>query len=124
MPSGAAAVSTTVDPRDPLALRVAARSGRRSVGRFGALVRTSLALVWASGRGVLLALVTAQLLAAVALAGQVLAVQRVLVVVLDAPRDRLVDEVLVPVVVLAALSALAAVAGSVQGQLQRLLGES
>ena len=59
-----------------------------------------------------------------ALAAQVIAVQRVLSAILDAQGDDVMDAVLVPVVALAALSAVTAVASAVQGQLQRLLGES
>jgi ATP-binding cassette subfamily B protein len=117
-------VTLSVDPVDPLALRVAARSEGKSLGRLWRLVRSSLTLVWSSGRRLLLALVVVQVVAAVALAAQVFAVQAVLSGLLDAHGEHVMDDVLVPVVVLAALSAVSAVAGSVQGQLQRLLGES
>jgi len=117
-------VTVDVDPRDPLALRVAARSGSKSLGRLWGLVRSSLALVWSSGKPLLSALVAVQVLAAVALATQVLAIERVLSGILDAHGDHVMDAVLLPVVVLASLSAVAAVANAVQGQLQRLLGES
>jgi ATP-binding cassette subfamily B protein len=114
----------TVGPVDPLALRVAARSESKSLGRLGRLVRSCLALVWSSGRRLLLALVAVQVLSAAALAAQVLTVQRVLSAILGAGDEHVMDQVLVPVVVLATLSAVAAVAGAVQGQLSRLLGES
>jgi ATP-binding cassette subfamily B protein len=117
-------VTLSVEPVDPLALRVAARSESKSLGRLWRLVRSSLALVWSSGKRLLVALVVVQLLAAVALAAQVFAVQQVLSGLLDAHGDHVMDDVLVPVVVLAALSAVSAVAGAVQSQLQRLLGES
>jgi ATP-binding cassette subfamily B protein len=120
-------VTVDVDPADPLALRVAARSGSKSLGRLRTLVRTSLALVWVSGKRLLLALVAVQILAAVAMAAQVLAVEQVLSGILAAQGDNgdhVMDQVLVPVVVLATLSALAAAAGAVQVQMQRLLGES
>ena len=123
-PTGGAAVTVDVDPTDPLALRVAARSGSKSMGRLWRLVRSSLALVWSSGKGLLSALIAVQVLAAVALAAQVLTVERVLSAILDAQGDQVMDAVLVPVVVLATLAAVAAVATAVQGQLQRLLGES
>ena len=113
-----------VDPADPLALRVAARSGSKSLGRLSRLVRSSLALVWSSGKRLLIALVAVQVLSAVALAAQVITVERVLRAILTAQGGHVTDGVLVPVVVLAALSAVAAVSGAVQGQLQRLLGES
>jgi ATP-binding cassette subfamily B protein len=117
-------VTVDVDPTDPLALRVAARSGSKSMGRLWQLVRSSLALVWSSGKGLLSALIAVQVLAAVALAAQVLTVERVLSAILDAQGDQVMDAVLVPVVVLATLAAVAALAAAVQGQLQRLLGES
>ena len=113
-----------VEPADPLALRLAARSERKSLGRLWRLVRSSLALVWSSGSRLLIALVAVQLLTAVALAAQVITVERVLSAILDAQGDDVMDAVLVPVVVLAALSAVTAVASAIQGQLQRLLGES
>ncbi len=117
-------MTVDVDPTDPLALRVAARSGSKSMGRLWRLVRSSLALVWSSGKGLLSALIAVQVLAAVALAAQVLTVERVLSAILDAQGDQVMDAVLVPVVVLATLAAVAALAAAVQGQLQRLLGES
>ena len=117
-------MTADVDPNDPLALRVAARSGSKSMGRLWGLVRSSLALVWSSGKRLLSALVVVQVLSAVALAAQVLTIQQVLTAILDAKGDRVMDAVLLPVVVLALLSAVAAVAGAVQTQLQRLLGES
>ena len=69
---------------DPLSLRIAARSGKKSVNRLSSLIRASLTLVWSSGRGLLVALTALQFASAVALAGQVLAVQLVLAAVLGA----------------------------------------
>jgi ATP-binding cassette subfamily B protein len=117
-------VNPEVDASDPLALRVAARSGSKSAGRLWTLVHSSLALVWSSGRRLLMALVVVQVLAAAALAAQVLTIKSVLGAILDARGGQVMDDVLVPVVLLATLSAVAAVAGAVQSQLQRLLGES
>ena len=117
-------MTVDVDPRDPLALRVAARSGSKSLGRLWRLVRSSLALVWSSGKPLLGALVAVQVVSAVALAAQVLTIQQVLSAILSADGDHVMNAVLLPVVLLATLSAVAAVAGAVQGQLQRLLGES
>ncbi|WP_036565171.1 ABC transporter ATP-binding protein [Nocardioides halotolerans] len=112
-------------PADPLALRVAARSGSKSMGRLWGLVRSSLVLVWSSGKRLLSALVAVQILSALALAATVLTIQQVLSGILDAQDGgRVMGDVLVPVIVLASLSGVAAVAGAVQGQLQRLLGES
>jgi ATP-binding cassette subfamily B protein len=117
-------VTASVEPADPLALRVAARSESKSLGRLWRLVRSSLSLVWSSGRRLLLALIAVQVVAAAALAAQVITVERVLSGILAAQSDDVMDKVLVPVIVLAALTAVAAVASAVQGQLQRLLGES
>jgi ATP-binding cassette subfamily B protein len=117
-------VTSGAEPVDPLALRVAARSESKSLGRLRRLVGSSLSLVWSAGRRLLIALVAVQLVSAVALAAQVITVERVLSGMLSAERGHVMDEVLIPVVVLALLSAVAAVAGAVQGQLQRLLGES
>ncbi len=118
-----------VDPHDPLALRVAARSGSKSMGRLWQLVRSSLALVWSSGKRLLGGLVGVQVLSAVALAAQVLTIQQVIGAILDAQDgsgqgDQVMSAVLLPVILLASLSAVAAVAMAVQTQLQRLLGES
>ena len=118
-----------VDPRDPLALRVAARSGSKSMGRLWQLVRSSLALVWSSGKRLLSALVAVQLLSALALAAQVLTIQQVIGAILDAQDgsgkgDQVMSAVLLPVILLASLSAVAAVTMAIQAQLQRLLGES
>ena len=111
------------DPRDPVAMRVAARSQRKSLGRLTDLLRSSLTMVWSSGRRSFTALVALQVVAAVALGLQVLAVQWVLEAVLSAERDGDFAAVVAPVAVLAGLSALTAVAGALQGQLQRVLGE-
>lgn len=109
---------------DPLSLRIAARSGKKSVNRLSSLIRASLTLVWSSGRGLLVALTALQFASAVALAGQVLAVQLVLAAVLGAAGSGQVAGVLGPVLLLAVLTAVSAVTGSVTGQFQRLLGET
>lgn len=101
-------------------LRAAARSQRKSLGRLGNLVGTSLRLVWASGRRLFLVLVGLQLVSAAALAGQVLAVQALLDAILD---EAGVAAVVAPALVLAGLTALSLIATGTQGQVQRLLGE-
>lgn len=111
------------DPLDPVALRVAARSQRKSLGRLTRLIRSSLALVWESGRRPFLALVILQLVAAVALGLQVIAVQAVLTAIINADHGGDLGAAIGPVVVLAALTALTAATGAFQAQLQRLLGE-
>lgn len=110
---------------DPVALRVAARAERKSFGRLSRLIRSSLALVWSSGRRLFLALLVLQLVAAVALAGQVLAVQAVLAAVLATETSTSpVSSIINPVLLLAGLTAVSMIATGTQGQVQRLLGES
>jgi len=109
---------------DSLALRVAARSERKSLGKLSRLVRASLALVWSAGRGLFIALIALQLIAAGALAAQVLAVQAVLDAILGAQGTASVEGVVWPVLALAGLTALSTIAAAVQGQVQRLLGEA
>lgn len=109
---------------DSVSLRVAARSERKSLGRLSRLVRASLALVWSSARGLFLALVALQLVAALALAAQVLAVQAVLDTILAAQDSGTVAGVVAPVLALAALTALSSITSAVQSQIQRLLGEA
>lgn len=109
---------------DSMALRVAARSERKSLGRLSRLVRASLALVWSAGRGLFIALIALQLIAAGALAAQVLAIQAVLDAILAAQASATIDAVVWPVLALAGLSALSTITAAVQGQIQRLLGEA
>lgn len=104
---------------DPVALRVAARSERKSLGRLSSLIRASLALVWSSGRGLFIALLALQLVAAVALAGQVLAVQSVLdAVLVAAASEPPISSIINPVLVLAGLTAVSMIAAGAQGQVQ------
>ncbi|TRY17029.1 ABC transporter ATP-binding protein [Tessaracoccus rhinocerotis] len=105
---------------DSVSLRVAARSEKKSLGRLSSLVRMSLSLVWSSGRSLFIALVVLQLVAAGALAGQVLAVQAVLDAILGAGG---VDAVVRPALLLAGLTAVSMIAAGAQGQVQRLLAE-
>ncbi|MDF1603442.1 ABC transporter ATP-binding protein [Nocardioides sp. YIM 152315] len=116
-------MAADVAPTDPLALRAAARSAPKSFGRLSQLVGASVSLVWSAARLLFLALVALQLLAAVALAAQVLAVRELLDAVLTADSQGDTGIVLTPIVMLAALTAVAAVTTALQGQLQRLLGE-
>lgn len=109
---------------DSVSLRVAARSERKSVGRLLRLVRASLALVWSAGRRLFLSLMVLQLVAAAALAAQVLAVEAVLTGILAAQGTASVTGMVAPVLALAGLTALSSIAGAVQAQVQRLLGEA
>lgn len=96
---------------------------RRSLGRLGGLVGYSIAMVWEAARAPFLGLTSLQLVNAALLAGQVFAVQAVLDGILNLA-ERGAASVVVPVVVLAALTAATAVTGSVQGSLSRYVGES
>jgi ATP-binding cassette subfamily B protein len=109
---------------DPLALQVAARTGPKSPRRLAHLIRTSISLVWSSGRRLLIGLIVLQVIAACALAAQVIAVQHVLGAILEVQESGSTRAVVAPVVALAVASALSAATGAVQGQLQRLLGET
>lgn len=109
---------------DPVTLRAQARAQRKTVGRFSMLVRRSLRLVWASGRGLFVGLLVLQVVAALALAGQVLAVQSVLAAVLELDHGGGATAALwLPVVLLAALTAVSSMVGSIQTHTQRMLGE-
>jgi ATP-binding cassette, subfamily B, bacterial len=111
-----------VEEVDPLALRVAAHSERKSLDRLTYLVRTSVALVWSAGRALFLGLVLLQFVAAAVMAAQVLAVQLVLHSILTVDTVG-AGAVIVPILLLAGLAALSAIAGALLSQLQRLLGE-
>ena len=108
---------------DPIALRAAARSRRKSFGRLKQLVAASVSLVWSAGRGLFIGLVALQIVAAGLLAGQVLAVQWVLQSILAVGNEANAGVVALPILVLAGLTAVSAISGSLQGHLQRLLGE-
>jgi ATP-binding cassette subfamily B protein len=98
---------------------------RRSIRRLGGLIRFSTRLVWRASRGAFVGLVGLQLVSAVALAGQVLAVQLTLSVILDkGSAGAGLTPFLVPVLLLALLTATTAVTGSLQGSLSRYVGES
>ncbi len=108
---------------DPVAVHVAARTQRKSLGRLNRLIRSSVSLVWGSGRWPFTTLIALQVVAGVALALQVLSVQSVLTAVLDAERGASLRSAVPPVLLLAGLTALTAVVGACQSQLQRVLGE-
>ncbi|WP_299087641.1 MULTISPECIES: ABC transporter ATP-binding protein [Microbacterium] len=96
---------------------------RKSLGRLSRLVRFSTSLVWGAARMPFSALTALQLVGAALLALQVLAVQWVLDGILNISA-RGVEPVVPAVVALALLTAISAVAGSVQGSLSRYVGES
>jgi len=111
------------EPLDPVALRVAARSQAKSLGRLAFLIRSSVSLAWSAGPRPLAALVLLQVVSAAALGLQVVAVQRLLSAVLAPGGAADPGATAGPVLVLAGLTALSAVTGAVQAQLQRVLGE-
>ena len=110
-------------PLDPVALRVAARSQAKSLGRLAFLIRSSVSLAWNAGPRPLTALVLLQVVSAAALGLQVVAVQRLLSAVLAPGGGADLGATAGPVLLLAGLTALSAVTGALQTQLQRVLGE-
>lgn len=110
-----------IDPIDVLAAR---KRGPRSLRRLSRLVSTSTRRVWAAGRGLFSAVLGLQVLAAAALAVQILAVQRVLTVILDVADDPdALSRLWLPVGVLAAVTALTNLTGALQSNIERLLAE-
>ena len=105
-------------------LATPAQDQRKSIGRLTRLMARSLSIVWQSARTPFLALIGLQLLNAIALALQILAVQLALTAVLEISGNtgdlwRLVQ----PVLLLAGLTAVTAVIASVQVGLGRYAGE-
>ena len=114
----------TVSEIDPMDLATPAQDQRKSVDRLTRLMARSLSLVWQSARTPFLALIGLQLLNAIALALQVVAVQLALEAVLAITGStgdlwRLVQ----PVLLLAGLTAATAVIASIQVGLGRYAGE-
>lgn len=110
-----------LDPVDVLAAR---RRGPRSARRLLSLVTRSLQVVWASGRAAFCLVVGLQVVAAAALAGQVLAVERVLTVILDVAEDGdAIARLWLPVGLLAAVTAVTGIVGALQANVERLLAE-
>lgn len=109
---------------DPLDLRVESRSQRKSLGRFWHLVIGSTRMVWAAGRAIFLCLVALQIVAAVTLALQVVVVERLLNAILGLGTGGMAIALVVPVVLLAALTAANALIGMLRSNLGRYLGEA
>ena len=114
----------TVSEIDPMDLATPTQDQRKSVGRLTRLMARSLSLVWQSARTPFLALIGLQLLNAIALALQVVAVQLALAAVLAITSSTgdlwgLVQ----PVLLLAGLTAATAVIASIQVGLGRYAGE-
>ena len=96
---------------------------RKSIGRLTRLMARSLAMVWESSRTPFLVLIGLQLLRAIALAVQILAVQMALTAVLEIAGTGDPWHLVQPVLLLAGLTAVAAVIASVQVGLARYAGE-
>lgn len=108
---------------DPLTLRAAARYRRKSLGQLKRLVFTSIALVWSADRRLFTGLIVLQFAAAALLVAQVLAVRSVLQAIITLDQRADVSAVAGWILVLAILTGMSAICGSLQTQLQRLLGE-
>jgi ATP-binding cassette, subfamily B, bacterial len=109
---------------DPMDLATPAEDQQKSIGRLTRLMARSLSMVWQSARTPFLALIGLQLLNAIALALQVVAVQLALTAVLAITGStgdlwRLAQ----PVLLLAGLTAVTAVIASIQVGLGRYAGE-
>jgi ATP-binding cassette, subfamily B, bacterial len=109
---------------DPVDLATPVQDQPKSVGRLTRLMARSLSMVWQSARTPFLALTGLQLLNAIALVLQIVAVELALTALLDlsgstADLWRLVQ----PVLLLAGLTAVTAVIGSTQAGLSRYAGE-
>ncbi|GAA4836929.1 ABC transporter ATP-binding protein [Luteimicrobium xylanilyticum] len=110
---------------DLLDLALEAKSGKKSMGRLGRLVRSSVRLVWRANPRLLCVLVGVQLVSALAAAGQVLVVERLLSGIIALGDDGgSFRDVATPVIAFAALTALTAVTGSVGASITRYLGEA
>lgn len=109
---------------DAVDLAVEARHQPRSAGRLWELVRHSVRITWHAGPGLFVATVVLQLGTALVLASQVLVVQAVLQALVDVTTGAAtIGNALVPVVLLAGVSATVAVTGALLASQQRLLGE-
>jgi ATP-binding cassette, subfamily B, bacterial len=109
---------------DPMDLATPVQDQQKSVGRLTRLMARSLAMVWQSARTPFLTLIGLQLLNAIALALQVVAVQLALTAVLvitGSTGD--LWPLVQPVLLLAGLTAATAVIGSIQVGLGRYAGE-
>jgi ATP-binding cassette subfamily B protein len=112
---------------DPMDLATPAQDQRKSVGRLTRLVARSLSMVWQSARKPFAALIGLQILNAVALVVQVIAIQLALTAVLtisaSAGGGGVPWSLVQPVLLLAGATALTAVIASVQAGLGRYAGE-
>lgn len=109
---------------DPLETLAEARRRPKQLRRFPRLIARSVRLVWRAGRGLFVTSTTMQLINGLLLAAQVLLVGLVLDAILGVQEaSGSWNAVVLPVAGLALAMSLTTVAGAVQGQFQRLLGE-
>ncbi|WP_298323658.1 ABC transporter ATP-binding protein [Haloactinopolyspora sp.] len=112
------------DGDDYIALAATARRRRKTVGRMRALIGQSLRLSWSADRRAFIVTTALQLLGAAVIAAQVLVVKMVLDAILDVTEGAAgSSHVLVPVLLLAAITAVVAVSAAVRTNQQRLLSE-
>jgi ATP-binding cassette subfamily B protein len=105
-------------------LATPAQDQRKSVGRLTRLVARSLSMVWQSARKPFVALIGLQILNAIALVFQVIAIELALKAVLSVTNSAGVSWSLVqPVLLLAGVTALTAVVASIQIGIGRYAGE-
>jgi ATP-binding cassette, subfamily B, bacterial len=105
-------------------LATPAQDQRKSVGQLTRLMARSLSMVWQFARIPFVALVSLQVLNAIGLLFQIVAIQLALAAVLNFPGSNgSLWTLLQPVLLLAALSALTTVIGSVRGGFGRYAGE-
>ncbi|HEU4907277.1 MAG TPA: ABC transporter ATP-binding protein [Propionibacteriaceae bacterium] len=109
---------------DPMDLATPAQDQRKSVGRLTRLIARSLSMVWQSARRPFVALVGLQILNAIALIFQVIAIELALKAVLSVTNSAGVSWSLVqPMLLLAGVTALTAVIASIQIGIGRYAGE-
>jgi ATP-binding cassette subfamily B protein len=113
----------TVSEIDPMDLATPAQDQRKSIGRLTRLMARSLTIVWQSARTPFASLIGLQLLNAIALTLQILAVQLALTAVLEVSSTGDPWRLVQPVLLLAGLTAVTAVIASVQAGLGRYAGE-
>lgn len=112
------------DRVDPLDVAVAARQRPKSFRRLPRLIGRSVRVVWRAGPALFATSTAIQLLNGMLLAAQVLLVSAVLNAILKVQESSATwSAVVVPVVALSLAMGLTTVAGAVQAQLLRLLGE-
>jgi ATP-binding cassette, subfamily B, bacterial len=105
-------------------LATPAQDQRKSVGRLTRLVARSLSMVWQSARRPFVALIGLQILNAIALIFQVIAIELTLKAVLSVTNDAGLSWSLVqPVLLLAGVTAVTAVVASIQIGIGRYAGE-